>query len=799
MFSILICIFIAILHQTSGENIIDLNALMTEYIKLCGYDYICQPKLFSSLPQPDINYSQVTDYCPYCSCHKHCRSQRNCCPDVYFRTHMQTCSSATIFGQENDEIPSIFFYMFTDCPDAYNNSKIVNACEKEYSAKELLDLPFVTSLDTSLAYRNHYCALCHNEKSVLAWSLHKRCLQDADFNYVSSTQEMFDLANQSKCVIEYGQSDVDIERCVTGNQNAPNATDFCELNSLVALNNTEYVSVALACNSDYERPFNGFKNVFCYICNSETDHSHDIHQVVTIENCEHDSHVQNDKTIATACHLHGFTKATLPYKNIFCYLCNIHTHGAFRDVRATTKTYIYMWQDTMYQTYRIYNMKYRKDLLDSSYANISVSEIGLNPSMITYNNASLDVTDILIHKMAANPVDNICNFKPQFVPEEYMAYATSRQSCSCSPECLFDQTIGSCCYDTVMKYKTTCMHMHRNSNRDSRTIIVADGCWGKPGHPPHTLKERIACERNYSEQIFNIPVIGNSGIIYKNIFCYQCSDFERNDIDQPMQIDITCPFIFNVQHYTLLSVILDLLLDLDCHMQFIVPNGTPYMDGLPYCNPYDDTLTTQMISECSNNTNTQSSGIRWACEDAPGRLFPAYVIDMPSENSNASTVYSRGYYKNIFCFLCSHNSSTQNTVIDECNVTGNMEHYDYSVKQACNFFPALSAFSPYKNWFCMHCNVITIGYIYYEIIEFYAKNKTSCNDVWTCIGNRGYGYNGPRTSIVLTYKHIFSIFDKHDPDLKGSTGNIECHDSNIVLDAFKVGNMYFVNALLRIL
>ncbi|XP_021345284.1 uncharacterized protein LOC110445161 [Mizuhopecten yessoensis] len=129
-------------------------------------------------------------------------SRGDCCPDVYFAVPPMTCINTTLLnttGSSTNLKPKPPSYEIVNSCPSETGSRERNLCEKSYTPKELLTRPPVASATFPVSYKNKYCAMCNGENDTLNWILDIDCLKFADFNFLSTYQDIIDLARNRKC------------------------------------------------------------------------------------------------------------------------------------------------------------------------------------------------------------------------------------------------------------------------------------------------------------------------------------------------------------------------------------------------------------------------------------------------------------------------------------------------------------------------------------------------------------------------------------------------------------------------
>ena len=332
----LVCSFITI----SLCDYLDYTSLMQKYYLLCGPEYFCMGPYvthqFEIVPQYPYSYFGI---CPTCSCDYGCVRRGDCCPDVFFRLPKQQCVNRTIvqgrwyflYDQQFSEL------MVTTCPEG-SYQHVSEKCERKFDTHDKLQNFPVTSKDHfAVTYVNKYCAQCHGVKETLSWSLDINCDEYADFNFLSTLDEVINLAYDRKCILQAYIPERDLpikvnpEICYESiSQETKRLYIKCNETGLWQKYDP---SLQYACESKYHMEYRVFKNIFCYMCNPSMHKDYDI-----IDQCNVTGQWDSfDEDLRKACTELPENQATTPFKNIFCYLCNtkINKSGLFEDANGS--------------------------------------------------------------------------------------------------------------------------------------------------------------------------------------------------------------------------------------------------------------------------------------------------------------------------------------------------------------------------------------------------------------------------------------------------------------------------------
>ncbi|XP_060074623.1 uncharacterized protein LOC132554334 [Ylistrum balloti] len=743
----------------------DLNTLIHQFLLMCGYDYICHISNFPMLtfPAPDESYN-ITGVCPTCHCDNECMSRGDCCPDVYFALPPMTCVNTTLLNATysskirklTPKPPS--YEIVSSCPNG-TGSRDRNRCEKTYSIKELLIRPPVASTKFPVSYKNKYCAKCNGENNTSNWILDIDCLKFADFNFLSTYQEIIDQARNRKCRMRYTPMQHPVRPCELKIQpKDKKITRSCNVfGSWKAFNQ----AIKLACESTYQLQFRQYKNVFCYMCNPPTHISDDV-----IGRCNTTGMwYPYDAGLERACLYHSASQNTRPFKNIFCYLCNriANDNEMFYDVTTAIKEKmsIIARKRTRFYSYIIKTGKIRTNHLRYIYTvlNMQGLPIDINIDMhvdrpeksliVRKNDRHLNVTNLIYKMFAVRPFDQFCD--NALVPLQYVLVVFKK--CSCQPSsCLF-RPGRICCLDASLTYPASCIDTFavRSNQRQHNTknVFVTDGCWNDAGHP--VIRNRCTSNNPTDASSF-LPLVERiQNTHYKSFDCYLCNRNitqinPTNRIEKIAKrknyflsdVNIMCESVLDFSHLVSFMDVINLSKHINCDVQFRMNRGTQRFNPnfpLVKCIKH-----TRLVSRCNvtGNWPVFDPDVAWACEIAPGNTLAGYKR-----------------FKNFYCYLCNPEHVVTD-VISTCNETGQWQHYNMNYEKACHLFPRIYSYPQYKNIFCEICNSAGIP----EILPDPQGHRSDLSP---------RSRTDPSFSFQLTFRSIFSVaeYDDSQPEVNG--------------------------------
>ena len=444
----------------------DYTGLMKKYYLLCGPDYFCNKAEDTHKfdISPDYSYSQKnhSDVCPKCECDYACARRGDCCPDLFFKFPELRCVNRTVIKGKDEEARDQQFseLMVTTCPNG-STGALREKCERSDTKFRLQNLPVTAKNNYALTYYNKYCAECNGIVDLHQWSLDINCELLADFNYISTFDEVILLAFKQKCIFQtYVPKSEMIE---SPPENCDNANVYSQENKTLVTKCNETglwrkfdPSIKFACESTLRGQYRLFKNVFCYMCNPSLHSSRR-----KIDQCNVTGQWEDyDSGLEKACSDLPSSRATLPYKNIFCYLCNRQSNNSeqFVDINGN------IFENRIYDgNFRFeYNLFISRFNLDH-FRFIMTNKIDLekelgfkiitpfSPHTIkTVNGDSIDLANLIQQSVALDPRQvGVCPFRRPLLPPTFSAH------CYCDPQCLF-HNYRNCCADLALELSITC-------------------------------------------------------------------------------------------------------------------------------------------------------------------------------------------------------------------------------------------------------------------------------------------------------------------------------------------------------
>lgn len=261
--------------------------ILAEHRILCTEQGVC-----------DMRSSNTTvACCAPCHCDDECHTYGDCCLDKLIsnpsgRNKGLVCMKTTfkIRSEANEPKDVKHYYMIGFCPASFKDKEVINNCESDIEEDVNLNRP-VTSLDTSMTYRNKYCAICNNVEIFTPWLLRVNCSDTVAFSERNSPEDLL------RTAISDDQCDIFIEPSIT----LPVRRCWPTTSQVMSCNVTgNWVAydrfLELACRA-YSNPFahwklpsgpmDMYRNVFCYHCNTDG-----ARRVSTISSCTATSRVK---------------------------------------------------------------------------------------------------------------------------------------------------------------------------------------------------------------------------------------------------------------------------------------------------------------------------------------------------------------------------------------------------------------------------------------------------------------------------------------------------------------------------
>lgn len=717
-------------NENSKDTVFNFNIthILLQSILLCGPEIICNKSILTSFHIPLLPFDGTTR-CERCLCNEECASRfspKKCCPDVYFRHGLRECQKLNILSREPD-----YKYAVSSCPVG-TNDQLSLECSRNRSRVNLLFNPPVSSNDSYVAYKNKYCASCNNASELVDWNVRFRCSSDPDFNYLSTYQEIIDLAIAESCDILYLSPVTYLDNC----QDNENVISTCNVSGTWMKYDEQ---IDKACQSSYAYcigVFDIFKNIFCSMCNPPK-----FEKSLISQDCGNSTSVYKNM-----CSTFPVSEASSPYKNFFCFLCDsdgnhsiFFTDVNFRSAEEERSTgdfpnkynsfQVTIFFDYIDENVNLYvNQFLEKSTLENTKATTIFTDISLavnqsNPICTpTYNsfippwlepirppslhlpsyfNVKGQANDVTAIKFSSLNVSSLILKSFAFTKHGACIdgllpnYTKSLQlPCSCSIGCTSD-----CCDDFAFKQPWVCIDNRYQRDGDVKDFLAIGGCL-----QDKTIEHM--CMENYTSHFyFAFPVSSSLGNFesYVNIFCYLCNKDKRNDdmmqniynaaskvMVWPLILD--CKTYINYRNFRSLKQLLNYANKISCVSSFSPPAD------VQKCHNKCDENQSKAIKKCNVSGTWESfdQDVLLACEYAEIFRFPMIEI-------------MNVIYKNKFCRLCNPFKDSEVPIYCE-GLSGN-------IALACREIPSVKTCFPFKNAFCGSCNNDTLSHDCYTIPE----------------------------------------------------------------------------------
>lgn len=624
--------------QITGFN---LSRLMSLYIDACGEKHMCYdwPNLTYYTPHPALSR------CPPCFCDDSCFRNLSCCPDKFFERPLAVLASPSVYLADSPVRLNLPHTHLKSVDHSFIKYEIIETCpefsnleDKQRCEKSSIDLSFdapVTSLANNFSYRNMFCAFCHGEKetNLITWNLAVKGNVVRFINFVETVEQIYICAKMFGTTVIYSPplSSNDI---VIG-YDTRRYYDLCE-----PCENDKDLRVASL--SSYLLRFGIYQNIFCYMCmmkNTEKPGS-------VIETCSRSVNITKQK-----CLQHSESSITYPYKNFYCYQCNVpmHINQSFEGDTPNSYHRCYFTEMSSLIKEEIFFISWDVPEFRIKFVNLSINTeflvrfvkktrvVGKRLKDNKYN----DFEGVLKSLTTIAP-SRIC--RADLLPG---GVAPDRQ-CDCSYSCLF---VGkcTCCVDTAIMHPIECISdtkFGHPQSEDLHKFAVVSNCYNNKylleisdKFEFETVKH--LCETNPPS--FDI-LIWSKKVTYKNIFCFLCNtnysmvnDSLEHEQFEALEFTVKCPNQLNFIYAVNFTQLMNLAKTQGCHVTYAT-------DKSILCETEDR----EVESRCP--ALPPEHPVKWLCENTSVNSF-AYVDK----------------YKNEFCQLCNSNRAyTQTEGANSC-------------------------------------------------------------------------------------------------------------------------------------
>ena len=448
-----ILIYTHLLLQIDIITCVDISSLMHAYEAVCG-GMVCETTELKFHRQNGTLTNK--HFCPACSCNETCFKTRNCCPDLFLKLPF-VCVKTSIWNHEGLDVDTPHVAMIETCP--LNVVQAVNSkCAFSVDMKNKLQNVPVTSRKTGLTYRNIHCLRCNEESGVKIepWDIEIQCQEFADFNFLSSYEEVIEQAERGRCNISYSSiavnslwDDVCYGSPKLNNSDTSKVINKCNVTGTW---NVFDPDIEYMCKM-YDNKFRVFKNIFCYMCNPPiiTEIPIGVCNVIGLWELYEQQTEEGFETVGGRTDINQF-------KNHYCFLCNVGSRRRTRSLffnhyemeeHFQIDTLAHALNFTVTLTFSRLNIteiiKGGKQFLEST----NKDEINFFNSNKPYQVAtvptSLDMEKLMLKYVAST---GKANFN-----RNYSFVNNIRQPCDNSNTCFFSST---CCIEKYFEKQVKC-------------------------------------------------------------------------------------------------------------------------------------------------------------------------------------------------------------------------------------------------------------------------------------------------------------------------------------------------------
>ena len=320
---------------------INVTNILYQYSLLCGPAFFDDGANIWNFPEISTDYN----ICPICRGNKNCFADDNCCPDLELKFPSTNCVSEIIYSSNNTLFVENKYEIISTCPKG-TNANILLQCTKSRSIQEKVQYPPVTSRKYLVSFHNEFCALCNDIKRFIPWKLNISC--DIKFDVFADADEIVTKAVEKECTISHVPADIlfDIVKPCRNRH----LINKCNVTGTLRQSDRD---IDHACQT-LKNPFPPYKNVFCYMCNPP-----ELQATDSIGSCNMTGlWTEYDSDVEMACRNGRYSLITHPYKNIYCYLCNI---DVFEIVKNKNSFSVEVSPNNSF-TYYIYNYMESKQI-----------------------------------------------------------------------------------------------------------------------------------------------------------------------------------------------------------------------------------------------------------------------------------------------------------------------------------------------------------------------------------------------------------------------------------------------------
>ncbi|XP_046571888.1 uncharacterized protein LOC124280053 [Haliotis rubra] len=214
-----------------------------------------------------LNQLQRCEPCHRCSCDDSCVIFGDCCVDKGIGgKYFFDCELVETY---DNGINSGFFLIVTKCQkDAPNYTEdLAEKCEHG-KLGYVQDGRLVTAphpFNTSVTFRNKYCAACYDVNNYTSWDVYISCDEDIDSSNYTNINSLIRSAKDLNCLVTTNIKKGGHARSCAMDSNM---VSTCNVTGLWREYNK---SIEEACHSYYNPTLNNYKNIFCHLCNGRPE------------------------------------------------------------------------------------------------------------------------------------------------------------------------------------------------------------------------------------------------------------------------------------------------------------------------------------------------------------------------------------------------------------------------------------------------------------------------------------------------------------------------------------------------
>ncbi|CAC5407114.1 unnamed protein product [Mytilus coruscus] len=589
---LLLLLFILEVHSLNISHVIEV------YTSACG------SKLCDRSKQPDVIKKLDIYECPPCYCDKQCFSKMNCCPDFYFSYQLKCTNTKIVEKSPYKDSTSVL--MVDTCP-SFADNKTKYLCEKKNDdlIDQIQNLP-VTDSRNNLIFRNMYCALCHNEtkENIRKWQLEIQCLDFADFNFLSSYEEIFNTADDKRCNIGF-HTDISTHDIPVCNSAAETRVQKCNITGTW----TKYDSdVEKACETYNQKSYPLFKNVFCFICNPPRNQDDVISQCNITGLWQH-----YDSNLEHACKMAMSSTIILPFRNIYCYRCNKGRVNYLNNVRHIDQ---HMNKDFRFE----FSLEFFESTFTSHVIHVESGNYGdIYPQIDANNtenskkiniNREVNVTNLARYLMAfTGSINEVCTDK--------------KRACDCSDDCHFHP--NGCCIDKVFQKQTICSDEIVLNRRTGFQLYAS--CSEETNRNLSDLCHRNSSIKNLEFLPIAVTSRETGSTHYKNRYCAICSHKNAQFQFQSWDLILSCDTYIPINSLKTVLTTSDLVKN-RVHDRLLITTPRPTQGSLPSFRVlftlqlprYENKLDSSNGSSCED-VFIQETGECRSLKCYPGRIL----------------------------------------------------------------------------------------------------------------------------------------------------------------------------------